>query len=182
MNNKYAIIILIAVALTLCGFTLGREGQKQVGNSRIVEVPEFVPYMFLFDHHYFNLKKAAELEQQGKDGHRLHSIFQRQAGLTDQQASTFDQITFDCEQALAMQDAKAQAVIAAFRLRYPVGNLPAGVTLPPPPPELTTMQQERNAIILRARDRLRTEWGEQDFTRFDAFLKSHIVSAGQPGH
>jgi hypothetical protein len=93
-----------------------------------------------------------------------------------------DQVTFECEEELAQQDAKAQAVIDNFRKHFPVGPLPEGVTLPPPPPELTVMQEERNAIILRARDRLRTAYGDQAFAKFDAFVKTLGVSNVQPNH
>jgi hypothetical protein len=39
------------------------------------------------------------------------------------------------------------------------------------------MQQERNAIILRARDRLRQAFGAKEFERFDAFLQAHVKPA-----
>lgn len=135
-------------------------------------LPEFVPYMFLFYQHHFNMNKAADFERQGKDGAGFRSILKKQAALSDHEASILDQVTADCERAIADQDAKAQAVITAFRMRYPVGDLQPGVTLPPPPPELATMQKERNAIILRARDRLHAAFGEQEFRRFDTFVQA----------
>ena len=47
---------------------------------------------------------------------------------------------------------------------------------PPPPPELFAMQQERNAIILQARERLHAAFGEEEFTRFDQFVQKRIGS------
>jgi len=137
-------------------------------------IPEHVPYMFLLKHHYFNLQKADELAQQGKDDSQYRLMFKRRAGLSDAEAQAFDQITRDCNQELAQQDAKAQAVIAEFRKQYPVGKLPEGVMLPPPPPELSQLQQEHDAIILRARDRLHVAFGDEEFTRFDSFVQSRI--------
>jgi hypothetical protein len=140
-------------------------------------IPEHVPYMFFFDQHKFNLQKAAELEKSGKDGSKFRGRFKRLAALSDEEALILDQVTSDCEQELAQQDAKAQAVIDSYRARYPAGELPEGVTLPPPPPELTVMQQERDSIILRARDRLRSMFGEQEFTRFDKFVRERGSSS-----
>jgi hypothetical protein len=137
-------------------------------------IPDHVPYMFLFKHHHFNLQKADELAQQGKDDSQYRLMFKRRAGLSDREAQDFDQITRECNQELAQQDAKAQAVIAEFRKQYPDGKLPEGVTLPPPPPELTQLQQEHDAIILRARDRLHAALGDEEFTRFDSFVQSRV--------
>jgi hypothetical protein len=46
-----------------------------------------------------------------------------------------------------------------------------------PPAELKTMQEERNAMYLRARDRIRATIGEEDFRRLDEFVMQH----GSPG-
>lgn len=169
------LVIVIVGVFAFVGQSTSRSNSSQssvTGQQSVKEIPEYVRYMFLFAHHHFNMKKAAELEKQGKDGSKFHSMFKHRADLSDEDALILDQVTSDCEQALAQQDAKAQAVIDAFRSRYPVGDLPAGVNLPPPPPELATMQEERNAIILRARDRLHAEFGDAKFNRFETFVKS----------
>src|SRR5260370_33590454 len=177
MSKKYSLTALIALALTIGAITFGGHPQNnKASNPQASVVPEFVPYMLLFDHHNYNLQKAAELEQQGKDGTRFRLMLKQRAGLSDDQALIFDRVTSDCEQELALQDAKASVVIADFRARFPAGKLPEGVTLPPPPPELTKMQEERNAIILRSRDRLQAAFREQDFTRFDSLVQSQVVS------
>lgn len=178
MNSRKTLLTICFVIVGVFAF-VGQSNSKSnssqpsvTGQQATKEIPEYVRYMFLFAHHHFNMKKAAELEKQGKDGSKFHSMFEHRAGLSDEEGIILDQVTSDCEQALAQQDAKAQAVIDAFRSRYPIGDLPAGVSLPPPPPELTTMQEERNAIILRARDRLHAEFGDAKFNRFDTFVKS----------
>lgn len=154
---------------------LGRRVQSSAG-AQSSPIPDHVPYMFLFDHHSSNLKKASELTQQGKDGRFYSLMFKRLAALTDTEAAALDQTTIDCEAALAQQDAQAHAVIQGFRAKYPQGVLPAGQNLPPPPPELATLQQGRNAIILQARDRLHSAFGDQEFARFDAFVQSRVAS------
>jgi hypothetical protein len=56
--------------------------------------------------------------------------------------------------------------------RFPDGKLPKSGS-PPPPPELKALWEERNAIILRARDQIRAVFGEEEFARFDNYAKYH---------
>jgi len=89
-------------------------------------LPEHVPYMFLFEHHSFNLRKASELERQGKDATFLRSMFKSQVGMSDAESAIFDQVAQDCERELAQQDAKAQVILLAFKAKFPGGVLPQG--------------------------------------------------------
>jgi hypothetical protein len=186
MNKKLFIFCLattIGVAIVFAKRTTSQDSSSSSATpvtQQTIALPEHVPYMVLFSHHYSNLQKADELAQQGKDDNQYRLMFRRRAGLSDTQAQILDQVTRDCKQELARQDAKAQAVIAEFRKQYPVGTLPEGVTLPPPPPELTQLQQERDAIILRARDRLHAAFGDEEFARFDSFVQSRIGAAIKP--
>ena len=58
-------------------------------------IPEHVPYMFLFKHHHFNLQKADELAQQGKDDSQYRLMFKRRAELSEGEAQVLDQVTRD---------------------------------------------------------------------------------------
>ena len=53
-------------------------------------LPEHVPYMFLFDQHGSNLRKAAELELQGKDSTFFRTMFKNQLGLSDDEIKQFE--------------------------------------------------------------------------------------------
>ena len=125
-------------------------------------------------------EQADEAERQGKDASSLHSIFRKKADLSEAQARTLDAIATECVREVAAQDARAQIIINAFKARFPPGKLPAGVKLPPPPPELRQMQQERDAIIMRARERLRLVFGDQEFQRFDRFVTERVATTMQP--
>ena len=81
---------------------------------------------------------------------------------------------------VAAQDAKAKVIIDRFRAQYPYGIVNPSFPLKPPSPELKEMQQERNNIILRARDQLRAELGEEAFARFDQFVKQRALQGAQP--
>lgn len=183
-NLILASCLVVAGAILFSGQTQSKSSHITTNptiTQQVETIPEHVRYMFLFGHHRFNMKKAADLEQQGKDGSGFRSMVKRRAGLSDHEAIILDHVTTDCAEELARQDAKAKAVIDAFRERYPVGDLPVGVSLPPPPHELTTMQEERNAIILRARERLHSQLGDAAFGRFNTFVKSLGISSEHSG-
>jgi len=136
-------------------------------------IPDHVAYRFVF-HQIVSLEKQAqEAENQGKDGQSLRTLFQRRAGLNDEQARVLLEIASDCENETRAQDAKAKIIIDAFKAQYPGGEVPKGQTVAPPPAELQTMQAERNAMILRSRERLHVMFGDDAFQKFDEFVRTH---------
>lgn len=143
--------------------------------SPSVAMPEHVPYMFLFHHLSFLNQKAAELDKKGKGKSTLLLRFRQDAGLSDAQFQQLLQVALDCERQIAEEDKKAEAIINSVKARYPEGRIPEGQAPPPLPPELLTMQQERDAAVLRPRDRVRTALGEKAFADLDAFVQSHIA-------
>jgi hypothetical protein len=137
-------------------------------------------YSALF-HHVVAVNEQAEAEQrQGKDATSLRALFRDRADLSDVQAHLLNVIATDCVREVAAQDARAQVIISAFKTRFPPGRLPAGVKVPPPPPELKQMQEERDAMILRSRERLRVALGEAGFQRFDGFVTRRVATGIQP--
>lgn len=76
---------------------------------------------------------------------------------------------------VAVKDKQAKEIIAAFSAQYPDGKLPDNMELLPPPVELGVLQQERDAIILEARDRLHAALGDNEFARFDKFVKEKVA-------
>jgi hypothetical protein len=126
------------------------------------------------------MQQADEMQRQGKDTSPLRSFFQRKANLNEFQARILDTVADECVRQLDVQDARGQLIINDFRKRFPPGKLPTGVKLPPPPLELTKMQEERDAMILRARDRLRIAFGEDEFQRFEGFVTERVDSGIEP--
>jgi hypothetical protein len=137
-------------------------------------VPEYVVYNFLF-RGITTYKKRAE--EKGHPQARNRS-FQKEAGLTDDQYGKLDEIAAATLQEVDRQDARAKEIISAFRARYPGGVVPRGEKLPEPPPELLAMQEERNAMLLRGRDRLRAALGEQMFAHFHEFALKRFAGKG----
>ncbi len=182
--NKRLLLALCLTVMTAALFAFTSRSQSKGGYVRVgtaglqqtAEIPQHVIYSHLFHQLASFKKQAEEAESKGKDGRPLRSLFKREAELNDVQAFALDVIASECLREVAMQDAKAKVAIDAFKSRFPNGRMPPGQTPPPPPSELTVMQEQRNAIILRARERLQLKLGEQEFSQFEAFVNRRVAS------
>ena len=181
MNKKRIIFTLCVVALLVSAFAASRNASStparptsplQPETSHAAHtVPEHVVYAFWFGKVNALNQRTRELQAQGRIGRTSYLPVQHEAGLTQAQARALSEIAAACMQEVTQKDERARIIIEAFRAQFPERRIPAGVTPPPPPPELRTMWEERNTIILRARDRLRAAFGEEAFTRFDNYAK-----------
>lgn len=130
-------------------------------------VPEHIVYGMLFRNVTRNNERNRELLAKGTTT-KQYFAFKRELGFTAEQSRALTEIAADCEFQVKQQDRDAQLIIAQFRANLPkTRETPA----PPPPPELKTMWEERNAIIVRARDRLQAALGGDTFERLDNFAK-----------
>jgi hypothetical protein len=145
-------------------------------------IPQFVVYRQLFRHLIVLDEQASEKERKGDDGSWLRSHYKRQAHLNDDQEAVLKRIARACEQEVSAKDRQAKELIDAAKAAFPGGRIPQGQTPPPLPPELKTLQEERNAIVLRAREQLRAELGEGEFARFDQFVQQNIANRIKPVH
>jgi hypothetical protein len=76
---------------------------------------------------------------------------------------------------MKVQDERAKAIILAYKAQYPGGRVPHGELPKPPPAELRALSEERDAIVLRSRDRLKEALGEGEFNRFNSFVKERVA-------
>src|SRR5205085_1056199 len=174
--NRIALVILCATCLSIGVFALSgspqiTKGPALAANNVSPDIPEHVIYRQIFHQVVAFNEYADQLESQGKDSSSVRTIYKRQAELTDEQALILGRIAAECERDVKQQDLKAKVIIDAYKAQYPDGRVPDGQSPAPPSPELASMQAERNAIILRARDRLRASLGEEEFSRFESFVK-----------
>jgi hypothetical protein len=176
------LISMISIVALINGNNTNLAAQISPNSSlnKDATVPEFVVYGFLFRKVARLSKKTQELRSQGKISEKAYHPLKNEAALSEAQSIALEAISADCEQALAQQDEKAKKIIQAFRERFPPGELPKGTRLPPPPPELITMSQQRNAIILKARDQVRLAFGELAFSRFDTYAKFRYETKSSP--
>ena len=128
-------------------------------------VPEHIVYGFLFRNVARNKERNLEDLAKGATT-RKYVAFKRELGFGAEQSRVLTEIASDCDFQVRQQDKNAQFIIAEFRAK-----LPKTKEAPPPPPQLKIMWEERNAIILRARDRLRAALGDETFERLDNFAK-----------
>ena len=134
-------------------------------SSPPTSLPDHVVYGFLFRNVTRNNERNLELQARGATAKKYFAL-KRELNFTAEQSQLLNEIATDCEFYVRQQDKKAQLVIAEFR-----ATLPKTGEAPPPPPELKTMWDERNAMILAARDRLRVALGSESFDRLDNFAK-----------
>lgn len=103
--------------------------------------------------------------------------YKTEAALSLEQALVLEEIAKRCQKDVAAQDAKAEPVIRAFRERMIKERRKKIV----PSTELAALQEERDAIILRYRDRLRSALGEEKFEAFKQTAKKLVhISVSQP--
>src|SRR5205085_2255912 len=117
--------------------------------------PDNISYRHLFHHLVALKKKAEEVEKDGKDATQYRTHFQRKAQLSDNQARILDETAAEFDQQEKLLAAQAQPLIDAYKAQYPNGKVPHGQKPAPPPAELHRLSQERDALVLRTRDRLR---------------------------
>ncbi len=187
MKKKRLLIALCIAAGIATGLAFKfqqTQGQKKRGQQPVQSIPDYEVYHQLFHHHVSMKKKATDLEKLGNDGKFLRGFYQREAKLNDEQARMFDEIASSCDEEVAKQDAKAGAIIDEALAKNGNGNLPKGTSPPEPPAELKNLWDERNAIILRAKDRLQAAFGDQEFKRFEGFVKSNVEArmTSEPGN
>jgi hypothetical protein len=191
--GKKLLGVLVCVALGVGVLLLNRPRQNTkasvpsppqtrkgtIDAPRRARPPEHVVYRFFF-HHLMALKDhAAEIERKGGDGRALRAYYKTKANLNDAQGRDLDQIAADCEREVTRLDARAKAIITAFRAR---ANAQAGSGKPLPdlPPELKALQQQRDSAILHARQKLRVALGDEAFRQLDGFIKVDAERNAQP--
>jgi hypothetical protein len=144
------------------------------------QIPEFVIYRQMFRHIAFLKDKADEKEHRGEDGSSLRFYYKRQAQLDDRKAQALDQIASECNAAVEKLDKKAKKITDDFRAQHPGGKLAQGELPPAPPAELKSLWEARTNTILQAKEHLKVAFGEQDFQRFQDYLKRGITPNIKP--
>ena len=180
MRNKKLVFALSLMVVLGAGLGLSRQqltgqAKDQVAPHKSAEIPDYVVYRHLFHHAVALKKKAEEAEKKGEDATQYRTHFQRNAELNDYQASILTETAAEYDQQEKLLEARAKPLIDAYKAQYPDGKVPHGQKPAPPPAELRALSEERDALVLRMKDRLRTTLGEGEFNRFDSFVKTRIA-------
>jgi hypothetical protein len=195
MKPQHNILVSLALACSLSfAPTPTRVAARQQGRAedpsaqKDDSLPLFVRYGILF-------RRLAGSQSGGQDSgtpgtsneSRYAALLQREVPLSVEQTRELLEVAGECQRQVAEVDARAKAIIETFRSQNPPASQSAPGERPPPPPELAQLQQERNSVILRAREKLRAAFGEETFRRFDSYVASHgngrtftLPPAGRP--
>ena len=153
------------------------EMQNLSGAAQTTAVPDNVVYGIFFRQIAAFNAKADEVERQGGDGRSLRRHFARIAGLNDAESELLDRIAADYIREVGIIEARQRAMVDAFHIRYPGGQMPHGEPRERPA-AYHELNLERDQLYLRMRDQLQTVLGAETFVRLDTAMRSKI--AGNP--
>ncbi len=128
------------------------------------EMAEHTKFRFLF-RHLANIQDKSGIlrEYQGK------------TGVTDDRFSELIQMAVEHEREVSFIDKQAKVLIDIFHAQYPPGKMPPGTAPPPPPKELLDLQDQRDAVSLRYRDRLKSRMGDEAYGQFKQFMDAEFT-------
>lgn len=170
------IILLFACGLLL-SLGSGVAGQQRPPDNaeNTDELPVYARYDILFRRLTAQPNQSQTSEGINKQGEppQYLSILQHTVPLNDEQANALKRIAVECMQRVRDIDSRAREIIRTHRAADPPRPLTPGEQRPAPPRELQTLQQERNNLILEAREQVRLAFGEAEFQRFEQYINSH---------
>lgn len=178
MSKKSIVLTISIILLGSITFVFNSQMSSTAQTSMQAnqsEMPDYVVYRHLFRHVAAFKDKADEIERQGKNAEHLRGFFKHKAELNDYQAQMLDQIAVQCALEIKLIDERAKLIIEAYKAQYPNGQVPHGQLPLPPPAELGQLTKERNDLVLRKRDELRAAFGDEEFGRFQDFVKNKIA-------
>lgn len=130
----------------------------------LAEMAEHTKFRFLFRH-------LANI--QDKPG--ILREYQGKTGLKDDRFNELVQMAVEHEREVSFIDKQAKVMIDIFHAQYPPGKMPPGMAPPPPPKELLDLQDQRDAVSLRYRDRLKSRMGDEAYTQFKQFIDAEFT-------
>jgi hypothetical protein len=146
------------------------------------EIPQHVVYHMLFRHLVWLQNKAAELEQEGKDGSAFRNRYQKFASLTNQEDILLNETAVDTVNRVKDYDKQIEALVKTDREKR--ANQFKDKTLPssPPPlnPDVASLDKERQFAILSGYSRLREGFESDRFAKFDKFVKEQVMTQIKP--
>jgi uncharacterized protein YdcH (DUF465 family) len=148
--------------------------EGQLPRQPEADVPEHVVYGQVFRHIKELHRKADEEERQGRDGAHFRKLYREMAKLDDRQAALLDEIAAEADGEIEKLNKRAMKIIGDLRAQHPEGKLATGEQPPAPPAELYELSAARRDRIHEARERLRAVFGEQEFERFNQFVRERV--------
>ena len=160
------------------------------GNTK--PMPVELAYWVLFQEIQSLKEKDAEFRSQGETSEFKSSFYAERLGLEESQFNVIDSAATECLTNLQPVDQRAREIVNEYRSAYPSGELKKKTTtsssinvsgfpdpvyekLPPPPVELTQLQNQKNQIILNAKQKIKQSLGQNEFSEFDTFVQKNAT-------
>lgn len=128
---------------------------------------DLVDFYVLFKFADFLEKEAKKAESVGEDTAEYRQFFVKEAKLTETQNEQFRQIVSDCLREVSETDTQAEKIIQREQEKLKNIDFAAlGNARLPEVPELNDLQNKRDGAILRYRNLLKNQFGDDTFARF----------------
>jgi hypothetical protein len=178
MKSKSPITTILI--LTVVATTLAFGSQLQIAKNLFGFEPQTeaqLPAHVLYDRFFrmaVSLKRKAEAEKANTEKSAgAAKYFKNRANLNDSEDQILQNLADEYVRELIPIDSQARAIIVQTRQKFPNGIVPRDQ---PPPPGLVHLQEQRDALALRYRDRLKESLGAEGFDKFDKFILSDFAS------
>lgn len=132
-------------------------------------------YWHFLMHQNHLLTEATAREKQGKDGKWLRNHYQQKLNFRDSEMAQVDQSASRLASELKQLQDRAQAIVDAYRAKYP-RELAGPDALPPVPPELYELGKKRETLIKAEMNKLRESLGTKRAATLDQFLQTQLGS------
>jgi hypothetical protein len=175
MKMRLTLILILAGA-----FIAGSLGPAASQSTTDKKLPEAHLFLHLFKH-MASLEKRTELARQTGNNMDFTRWYEQEAGLNHVQNEAFRSVASLCLDEVERLDGQAEEIIRQVRAQFPPGKTDR---IPSVPPELMELQKKRDATVLKYRDELMTQLGDDASVRFKKFVEDKIqpnIKALTPG-
>jgi hypothetical protein len=181
-NKKYvpkhrtALVALLVTGIlsgVLASLAWGQTANRTSGPQKgAVSLPHLYWHFLVHQNHL--LKVAAARKQQGKDGKWLEKYYQRKLAFSDSDFDPINKAAVRLTSKLKGIDDQIKAIVEEEHARHP-RLLTSPSELPPVRPELIDLGKQREALLQREMDQLRTALGPEHAAKLDGLLKTDIA-------
>lgn len=149
--------------------------------STATERPDKVLWYVVFDFTRKIQKKAAEFNQQGKNGNLYGDYFIRQGQLSAENDLIVKQLAGQFGDKIDPLQQRAKKIIEDAKAEYAKKASNDAQSFPEPSVELKEIQRQKDEITFQYRDMVRAAFGEAAFDRFLEFLKNEFSEGAKSG-
>jgi len=165
MKTRLTLILILAGA-----FVIGTLAPAASQSTTDKKLPEAHIYLHLFKH-MASLEKRTEMAKQTGKNIDFTQWYEREAGLTPSQNEALKTVASACLAEVERLNDQAEEIIRQVRAQYPPGQTNRA---PSVPPELLELQKTRDTMVLRYRDELLAQLGDDASVRFKKFVEDKI--------